>query len=358
MGYSCVKYKGHSKTSLIVSNHVTDVDPVLLALSFYHHMYFLSSEHAFRAGFASKVLKTLFAPIPFNKTKTDVSAIKEVLYRLKNGADVCIFPEGDRSFTGTSVGSSLSIAKLAKSSGVDLITFRIEGGYFTWPRWSKKKRKGKMSGGVVSRYSSSDIQAMTDEQVLEIINRDIYTDAYERQKTAPVRYRGHNLAENIETALYLCPGCNRIGTIKSDGNRFFCECGLSGIYTETGYLQGHRLPFSTTTDWGRWQEQNLEAVIKNIGGGLICEDDWQQLFEVHHAEYKVPVGEGIIQIGHEVFRCCGKVFPLESITKFAIVGQMTLLFAVKEGAIYEVRSLVPRSALKYREIFRVLTGRH
>jgi len=357
MNYKCKKYKLPDKPCLILANHVTDLDPILVGLGFDDHFYFLASEHAFRAGFGSKVLKFIFDPIPFNKTKTDISAIKEMIRRLKSGANMCLFPEGDRSFTGATALTTLSVTKLAKTSGADIITFRIEGGYLTSPRWSKTMRKGKVSGSVVRRFTTEELENMTDEQVLEEISKDIFEDAYVRQGENPISYRGENLAENIETALFLCPKCEGIGTLKSKGDRFWCDCGLEGIYTETGYLKGEKLPFFTTTDWGKWQSENLAEVIDKITDGPICSDEDQQMYEVHHAKCKVPVGEGSISIDRGTLRCCGKVFALEDIIKLAIVGQMTLLFAEKQGAMYEVRSNSIRSALKYREIFKVLTER-
>jgi len=357
MGYSCVKQRGPDTPSLVIANHNTNLDPALVGLGFSRHMYFLSSEHTLRGGFKSSILKFIFSPIPINKTRADVSAIKEMIRRLKAGANVCLFAEGDRSFSGTTGPVSMSTAKLAKASGAELITFRIEGGYFTSPRWAKKMRRGKMRGGVVNIYTAPELEAMTNEQVLGAIEKDIYENAYERQKISPDRYRGENLAEHIETALYLCPACRKIGTIRSEGNRFSCGCGLSGAYTETGLLEGEALPFTTITDWDGWQAEELEKIIDTTGAGAICADECQQLFEVRAAVEKTPAGEGTMQIDRETFRCAGKIFPLRQITRFAVVGQMTLLFALKDGAVYEVRSAAPRSALKYREIFRVLTGR-
>ena len=356
MGYSCSKQKGPDEPSLILANHNTDLDPALVALGFTRHMYFLSSEHAFRRGFPSKVLRFLFAPIPFTKTKTDVAASKEMIRKLHAGANVCLFPEGDRSFYGTTGQITLSTAKLAKISGAGLITFRLEGGYFTAPRWSKKLRKGRMSGAIAGRYSAAELKSMTDKQVLDVIERDLYESAYERQKVKTESYRGKKLAENIETALYLCPGCKKIGTIRSEGKRFSCLCGLSAEYTETGLLVGETLPFSTLTEWGRWQVGPLAEIIDGAGDAPICSDDNQQLFGVEAAMEKIFIAKGKMYIDREAFHCAGMSFPLQQITKFAIVGQMTLLFSTKDGATFEVRSKTPRSAIKYREIFCILTG--
>jgi len=354
MGYRCHKKKGPNVPSLIISNHNTNLDPALVAMGFSRHIYFLTSEHALRNGFPSKVLNFIFAPIPINKTQTDIVSIKEIIRRLKAGANVCLFAEGDRSFTGMTSPVTLSTAKLARTCGADLITFRLEGGYFTSPRWSKSVRKGEMSGGIVNKYSAAELKTMTDRQIHEAIERDIHEDAYECQKVKPIRYRGKNLAEHIETALYLCPGCRRIGTIRSEGNRFFCDCGLGATYMETGFLEGKTLPFSTIADWGRWKEVQLESIVNNAGHEPICTDECQQLYKVSTATEKTLVGEGTMRIYREVFHCASLTFPIREITRFAVVGQMTLLFACKDGTTYEVRSPAPRSALIYRDIFRIL----
>jgi len=326
-------------------------------MGFTRHAYFLTSEHALRNGFPSKLLKFVFSPIHIDKTKTDIGAIKEMKRRLKAGANVCLFAEGDRSFTGTTAPISLSTAKLVKSSGADLITFRIEGGYFTSPRWSKRMRKGKMTGGMVNTYTAGELKGMTHEQILGVIERDIYVDAYEGQKIRFIHYRGKNLAEHIETALYLCPGCGRIGTFRSVGDRFFCDCGIQGTYTETGYLEGESLPFSTLTDWGKWQKEKLREIVQNTGDGVICISEGQRLFKVRTTVDKTLVGEGSMQISREAFICAGMTFPLGTLTRITVVGQMTLLFATDNGDTFEVRSETPRSALLYREVFRILTGK-
>ena len=48
MRYGNRRYKGPDVPSIIISNHNTDIDPALVALGFSRHMYYLSSEHAFR----------------------------------------------------------------------------------------------------------------------------------------------------------------------------------------------------------------------------------------------------------------------------------------------------------------------
>jgi len=370
-GFKFKRYRGPVKPTLIFANHNSNLDPALIGLAFSRHIYFLASEHAFRAGFASKLMNFVFAPIPFNKARTDINSIKEILRRLKAGATVCLFAEGDRSFNGVTGPIALSTAKLAKTSGVDLITYRFEDAYFVTPRWAKYKRKGKIYGAVVNKYTADELKSMSANEVLAAIERDLQEDAYERQierimklrsgedknKTNPrCPYPGKNLAENIETVLYLCPVCKKFGTITSVNDDFYCKCGLKGAYIETGFLPGNLFNFNTVTQWDHWQTRQLAGIIEAAGLETICSDENQQLFEVQPAVGKTLVGEGEMRISRTTFHCAGFDFPLNNITRFAVVGQQTLLFAQIDGPTYEVRSNTPRSALKYREIFKILIG--
>ena len=357
MRYQFKSQKGPKVPSIIISNHNTDLDPALVAMAFTRHMYFLSSEHAFRGGFPSKVLKALFQPIALNKAVTDIVATKEMLRRLKAGASVCLFAEGDRSFTGLTGSISMSTAKLVKASGAQLITFRIEGGYFTSPRWSRTTRRGRMRGGTVGVYPASQLKTMTDEEVLEIITRDTYEDAYSRQAEWMTRYRGKGLAESIETALYMCPACKKVGSLHSEGNRLHCVCGFEAFYTETGFLEGQSLPFKTITEWGHWQAEQLGEVIAGITDGPFCSDEHQSLFSVRAAEAATFESEGSMYIDRKSLHCAGKTFKLNDLARLAVTGQMTLQFALKDGTTYEIKSAHPRSALKYRDIFHLLTGK-
>jgi len=355
-GYKFKRYRGIKKPTLIFANHNTNLDPALIGLAFSRHIYFLASEHAFRAGFGSKLMNFIFAPIPFNKARTDINSVKEILRRIKAGANVCLFAEGDRSFNGLTSAIALSTAKLAKKSGVDLITYRLECAYFVTPRWAESKRKGKIYGNFINRYTADDLKSMSAEEVLKVIERDLFEDAYARQAASPQQFKGKNLAQGIETVLYICSGCNKIGTIKSKENSFSCSCGLSGIYTETGLLEGKLLQFSTITEWDRWQAKQLADIIKNVGDDPVCTDENQQLFEVNPVIDKKLIGEGSMFIDRKTFHCAGFEFPLSNVTRFTVVGQQTLLFALIDGPTYEVRSNTPRSALKYREIFKILIG--
>ena len=351
--FHCKKEKALKRPSLIVANHYMDLDPALMLLDFPDLIYFVASEHIFRLGFLTKLLQFVFSPIPINKAQGDSSALREIFGRLKAGFSVGIFAEGNRSFNGlTGNDIPFSTAKLVKMSGADLVTYRIQGAYFASPRWSKKLRRGKITGAVTGRYSAETLKTMTHEEIFNVIQQGISDDSYQWQKENQIPFRGKDIAEHLETTLYLCPKCKKMGTLHSQGSRFFCDCGLDAVYTETGFIEG--APFTTVTDWDKWQVQELAAIVNNCGDEPICTDTHQKLFLVHAATKGTLVGEGDMYISRSEFCCAGMVFPLQQIRQFAGIGKMTLVFSLKDGTQYEIKSVAPRSALKYLHIYRIL----
>jgi 1-acyl-sn-glycerol-3-phosphate acyltransferase len=357
LGFQCRRWRGPNRASLIVANHATILDPVLVALCLTRQVYFVASEHVLRKGLLSAIIRFVTAPISINKMRTDPAALMEVVRRLEAGSSVVMFAEGNRTYNGATGPVSPTVARLAKAAGADLITVRLEGGYFTTPRWAASVRKGRMTGQGVAQYSAAALRAMTAQEVLAVIERDTHEDAYQRQQAGPVRFKGKNLAQDIEIALFLCPGCQAIGTIRSQADRFWCPCGLAGRYTETGMLQGEGLAYATIRDWDAWQIAQLPGLVAAAGDGPICQDEDQDLFAIKPHVGSTQVARGPLSISRGELSCAGLVVPLGQVARIAVVDRMTLQFGLADGRQYEVLSERPRSADKYIEIHRILRRR-
>ena len=90
-----------SEPCIVISNHVTDFDPFLVAMSFPDkQLYYVASEHIFRLPVASKLITLLVDPIARKKGDSGFGAAREILRRLKKGHSVCLFAEGDCSWDG------------------------------------------------------------------------------------------------------------------------------------------------------------------------------------------------------------------------------------------------------------------
>ncbi|MGI6050165.1 MAG: lysophospholipid acyltransferase family protein [Acetivibrionales bacterium] len=364
LNYSCEKVRPKSNPYIVLANHNTDYDPFLVGLAFPDQIYYVASEHIFRWGLISSLIKFIVAPIPRLKATTEIHTVMEILRKLRAGANVCLFAEGNRSFSGETGQIHPSTGKLIKKSGVSLITFRLHGGYFTSPRWSKGLRRGKMTGRMVREYTPDELKKMTSEEITKAIERDLYVNAYEEQKEECIPYTGKNLAHNLETALYRCPECNKIDSLKSEGDRFYCSCGLDLTYNEYGFFTSNteKEPvFMTVLDWVRWQEAVLAKEIEGIKSlspdNVIYSDKDQTLWNAAK-EKNILVGKGTLLLYNDrlVFDSGEEkyTFGINDLSSLEIIGQRVIAFATNDRQAYEIKSDWPRSALKYRDIFNYL----
>ena len=343
---------------LILCNHNTDWDPLLLGCIFPEYISFVASEHMFRWGRTGRLISALLGPIPRLKGKTGADTALNVMRRLRSGVNVGIFAEGDRSFNGLTGDILPSTGKLAKYCGATLLTYRLDGGYFTSPRWSGSNlRRGKMTGRVSNVYTPEQLKAMSVEEINDAIRRDLYVDAYDVQRQQRIPYRGKNPAEHMETALCYCPRCQRFGTLASEGNRLRCTCGLEIIYNEYGFLEGDGLPFDNITDWDRLQTEQLHA-LADAKTGLLFSDDGMILKRVISATHTDELlGEGEMKLYTDRLECCGRTFPLGELEGFALHGAQTVDFSIG-GESYEISSRKVRCTRKYRTIIQYLREKH
>ena len=356
----------------VLPNHVTNWDPLLVGVASPKMMYFVASDHIFRLGWISKLLVFLVAPIPRVKSSTDWKTVSSIIKLIREGHNICIFPEGNMTFSGETEELHATTAKLIKHTGAGLITYRMEGGYLSQPRWSKSLRRGAMTGYPVHVYTPEEIESLTEEELMNRINEDLYTNAYEEQekRQSPIEFRGKQLAENLETTLYLCPSCEKIGKLTSNDDTLSCTCGLKLRYTVYGYLESlthDKEPFNTVLSWFRWQSRRIEEMAKELrerpANEAITSDENQSLWRTQKAKNNVLLANGRLQLFSDklAFQAAdGQAFnfPLPQISDIAIHGQRTLIFTTINKEFYELKSRAPRSAIKYYEIYKALTGQH
>ena len=265
---------------LLLPNHNLELDPLLIGVAANRHLYFVASEHITRKGLGSWLLMRYFKPIIHKKGRQGAYTVKEMMKTLKAGNCVCIFPEGNRSFNGLTREMMPAIAKVARRSGAKLITYRVEGGYLTQPRWSRTLRKGKIRGCLVHEYSLEELKGMTDEQMNQAICEDLFEDAYATQKRERIAFRGKDLALGLETTIFTCPSCGKIGTLHSEGSRFWCDCGFEAEYDVYGELTDKSGGKYTVTELDRKQQEALRARIAAHTGENAFFFDEVTLYEI------------------------------------------------------------------------------
>ncbi len=336
---------------LLVPNHVSAWDPLLVAMSLRDkQVYYVASEHLFRLGPVTRVLNALVAPIPRRKASSGADTVKSCLRHLRAGHSVCLFAEGEQCWDGRSGPIFPATGKLAKSSGATLVTYRLEGGYLSLPRWGKGVRRGAVHGHPVGIYPPERLEGMTPREINACIQRDIREDAWERQAQAPIPYRGKRRAEGLERALYACPGCGRVGTLHSRDDRVFCGCGFSRVYTETGFLDP-AAPFPTLAEWEDWQRGLLRSRAFPPAADCLFSDEEIALSQVFPDHRETPLLTGRLRQREDALLCGDRCFPLSEIENMALVQAHLLLLSI-HGEYYQLRARGPVNLRKYLEIWK------
>ncbi|HCN20620.1 MAG TPA: 1-acyl-sn-glycerol-3-phosphate acyltransferase [Planctomycetia bacterium] len=127
---------------LIVSNHQSYADPLLIGVGLNRQIHIMARRSLFHKHVLFRWLILSLNAFPLNNNGSDVGAIKEAIRRLKRGNLVLMFPEGTRTEDGSIGEIHPGIAAIAKRSCTPVVPAVIDGAFETWPRTRKLFRFG------------------------------------------------------------------------------------------------------------------------------------------------------------------------------------------------------------------------
>lgn len=359
---------------MVISNHCTSYDPVMISLSFPQHMYFIAGNHVFKSGIWSRLLTWCFAPIGRQKSHSATAAVMESIKCLKQGFNVCMFAEGNCSYNGLTSPVLPATGKMIKKAGCGLVTYHFEGGYFMAPRWSLNRRWGQIKGYPVTYLTADKIKDMSVDEINEIIARDLSEDAYKRQEQEHHKYYGRKLAEALETLLYVCPACQGISTMTSHKNIMTCSCGLKVRYDLFGFLHDESpeemskqnnshyffsfpLEYNsgiTITEWDNYQRKYLFQLIdKTADGEIIFSDDNITLYKSNSASERISIMTGTLSISNNELVLNDRHFQMDKIMGFTTCNRSGLIF-MYDKVLYELRAAHNFNALKYSDYYNYI----
>lgn len=346
-GYRFRLAKNLPDNYIVLANHNTDYDPLFVAASFPKQMYFVGSEHISRWKVAYDLLRYFFQPILRYKGTSAASTVMEMLRSLRAGANVCMFPEGARSWNGVTAPILPSTGKVVKSAKCGLVTFKIEGGYFVSPNWSEGgTRRGRVSGKVVRVYTPEELSGMSVDEINSVINRDLHEDAYVRQLEAPAAYRGKQIAYRMENMLSHCPNCREMDTLTSCKNTVACsKCGHSFQYTQLGMLEGTKQ--KTVKELFQWQK---EQVLHDSAEGRQYKADNVRIYTVEN-HVQTLAAQGTLSLDKQHLTCQDLDIPLDKITDMAMHGRHAIVLSAGD-TYYEILPDHKDCALKFHLLYQ------
>ncbi len=122
--------------ALLVANHQSFLDPLLVGLSTHRHLSFLARKTLSERPLLWTVLGWLNA-VPIDHHGVGKEGIKTILHELEHGQAVVVFPEGTRTPDGKVQELKPGVQLLIKRTRAPIVPVGIAGAFQAWPRTQK-----------------------------------------------------------------------------------------------------------------------------------------------------------------------------------------------------------------------------
>ena len=150
---------------LLVSNHQSFLDPLFCGVFVKRRLTFLARDSLFTNPFFGRILSSVNA-IPVRRGEADLSAIKKIINKLKDGGGVCIFPEATRTRDGKISALKPGFGLVCRRGNSAVVPVVVDGAFECWPRHKKIFSPGK-------RITVSYGKAIIAEQVKNMKDREL-----------------------------------------------------------------------------------------------------------------------------------------------------------------------------------------
>jgi len=126
------KYVPHEGGVLLVANHQSYLDPVLVGVRLDRPLNYIAKSELFENRHFAKLLRWLHS-FPVHQGHADVGAVRETIARLRAGRALAIFPEGSRTNDGELLPIERGVSLIVRRANVPVIPVAIDGSYQAWP---------------------------------------------------------------------------------------------------------------------------------------------------------------------------------------------------------------------------------
>src|SRR3954470_9036213 len=156
---------------LLVSNHQSNLDPVLVGIACPRQLKYLARQGLFFWPF-SLWIRSLGA-VAIDREKGALAGIRTTLQLLKEGEAVLVFPEGSRTPDGKLHALLSGFCLLARRSKATIVPCGIEGAFDALPRGSAFPRLAPIRLEFEKPISPKEVAEMTDQELVAAVRRRI-----------------------------------------------------------------------------------------------------------------------------------------------------------------------------------------
>jgi len=122
---------------IIAVNHSSFFDPPLAGICSRRGVYYLARKTLLKWPFFGPLFPAMNV-IPVERDGNDMSALREVIKKVKDGNAVLLFPEGTRSLDGRLQPARAGIGLVIAKTGAPVLPMRIFGAYEAFPKNARR----------------------------------------------------------------------------------------------------------------------------------------------------------------------------------------------------------------------------
>ena len=155
---------------LLVSNHQSNLDPVLLGVRLKRPLNYIAKSELFENPIGSWLLRNVFNAFPVRQGTRDISAVRETIARLREGHLLNLYPEGQRTTSGE-IGPMLrGVGLIVRRARVPIVPVAINGSFQAWPVFRPCFRPHPIR---VCYGEPMDLNGMDEDEIVATIDRTL-----------------------------------------------------------------------------------------------------------------------------------------------------------------------------------------
>lgn len=178
LGYRAAGYKKLESEggALVLANHQSFLDPLVVGLPFRRPISFLARDSLFRVPLIGWILKNTHV-MPINQQAASTASFRDMVKRVQDGWLVGVFPEGTRSATGEIGVLKPGFAAVVRRAKLPVYPVGIAGAYHALPLggWFLKPSRVRVVFGApltveeLEKYTSRE----HDQELMDLVRARI-----------------------------------------------------------------------------------------------------------------------------------------------------------------------------------------
>ena len=273
---------------LVIANHQSEIDFVNLIASIPTQTHLVVGYSAYKTSSMKKIMQEIGC-IPRKNIDFSNEEINQMKNILNNNMPLAIFPIGIITENGMSTNPTITMPSLLKELNVDVYVAKSNGSYLTSPKWSTKRRKGRINIDIYKVLSKEKIAKLSLEQLYDTMAMHLRYNEYNYIENTNINFKNGNNVEGLNYVIHQCPDCKQEYSITAENDTLKCtKCGYTVKANNKGLLtliKGNK-HYEKPSDWYLWMEKYLEKIINecddysfNASGKLLTLNETTSKFE-------------------------------------------------------------------------------